>query len=141
MPATLTKDEIHAYLDSRPGWIILTTLGRDGAPHTIPIGYFRIGEDIYIGGRDATQKIKNVQRNPTVTVLLQSGATMQDIKGVMIQGTGSVIREPQEVLNLHREAMRSRGAPESQLPTEARPGSAFIKVTPKKYISWDYSKP
>jgi hypothetical protein len=31
--------------------------------------------------------------------------------------------------------------PEDQWPTEARPGSAYIKVTPKKYISWDYSKP
>jgi nitroimidazol reductase NimA-like FMN-containing flavoprotein (pyridoxamine 5'-phosphate oxidase superfamily) len=137
----LTKDEIHAYLDSRPGWIILTTIGWDGVPHTIPIGYFRRGDDIYIGGRDGTQKIKNVERNPTVTVLLQSGSSMQDIKGVMIQGAGSVVREPAEVLELHREAMRTRGAPEAQLPTEARPGSAYIKVTPRKYISWDYGKP
>ena len=66
MPATLTKAEIHAYLDSKPGWIILTTIGRDGMPHTIPIGYFlersanpaapaegRSGDEIYIGATSA----------------------------------------------------------------------------------------
>lgn len=140
MPATLTQDEIHAFLDSRPGWIILTTLGRDGVPHTIPIGYFRLGDHVYIGGRDGTQKVKNVERNPVVTVLLQSGNSMQDIKGVMIQGAGEVIREPEEFLRLSRESMRQRGAPESAWPTEARPGAVYIKVTPKKYISWDYSR-
>ena len=38
-----TVEEAHAYLDSRPGWIMLTTIGRDGMPHTVPIGYFRFG--------------------------------------------------------------------------------------------------
>jgi nitroimidazol reductase NimA-like FMN-containing flavoprotein (pyridoxamine 5'-phosphate oxidase superfamily) len=137
----MTKDEIDDYLDSRPGWIILTTLGRSGVPHTIPIGYFRLGDEIYIGGRDGTQKMKNVERNPAVTVLLQSGNSMQNIRGVMIQGTGTVVREPAEFLRLSREAARWRGMPEEQWPKEARPGAVYIKVTPKKYISWDYSKP
>lgn len=68
MPAALTKEEAHAYIDSRPGWITLTTIGRDGMPHSIPIGYFRVGDDVYVGGRAGTQKIKNVERNPNVSV-------------------------------------------------------------------------
>ena len=44
MPASLTPDEARAYIDSRPGWIILTTIGRDGMPHSLPIGYFRAGD-------------------------------------------------------------------------------------------------
>ncbi len=137
----LTKDEIKTYLDSKPGWIILTTIGRDGMPHTIPIGYFRVDDDIYIGCRANTQKLKNIERNSNVAVLLQSGTSMQDIKGVMIQGEGSVITDPAEFLRLSRKAARWRGTPEDQWPTEARPGAAYIRVTPKKYISWDYSKP
>ena len=140
MLSTLTKDEINNYLDSKPGWIILTTIGRDGMPHTIPIGYFRVDDDIYIGCRANTQKLKNIERNSNVTVLVQSGSSMQDIKGVMIQGEGAVITEPAEFLRLSREAARWRGTPEDQWPTEARPGAAYIRVTPKKYISWDYGK-
>ena len=33
-----------------------------------------------------------------------------------------------------------RGTPEDDLPAEARPGVAYIRITPKKYISWDYSR-
>ena len=153
MPATLTKDEIHAYLDSKPGWIILTTIGRDGMPHTIPIGYFlersgnpaapaegRSGDEIYIGCRTGTQKLKNIERNPNVSLLVQTGGNMQDIKGVMIQGLATIITEPAEFLRLSREAAKWRGTPEAQWPTEARPGAAYIRVEPKKYISWDYAR-
>ena len=140
MPVSLSIDEIHGYMDSRPGWIILTTIGQDGMPHSVPIGYFRLGDDVYIGCRDNTQKIRNIERNPNITVMLQSGGSMQDIKGVMIQGTASVVREPAEFLRLAREAARWRGIPEAQWPTEARPGAAYIRVRPRKYISWDYSR-
>jgi hypothetical protein len=56
MPGQLTKEEGHAYLDSRPGWIILTTIGRDGMPHSVPIGYFRLGDDVYVGCRAARRR-------------------------------------------------------------------------------------
>ncbi|WP_192497873.1 pyridoxamine 5'-phosphate oxidase family protein [Tepidiforma bonchosmolovskayae] len=140
MPAKMTLDEIHAFLDSRPGWIALSTISPSGHPHTVPIGYFRLGEKIYMGCRKGTQKTKNIERNPAVAVMLESGTTSQDIKGVCIQGTGRVITDPAEALQLRREAMRRRGVPEDQLPTEVGPDTAYIEVTPTRYISWDYSK-
>ena len=140
MPVSLTPDEARAYIDSRPGWIILTTIGRDGMPHSLPIGYFRAGDEICIGCRAGTQKLKNIERNPNVSLLLQSGSTMQDIKGLMIQGHATVVTDPAKMLRLGREAARWRGVPEAQWPTEARPGAAYIRVTPRKMISWDYSR-
>jgi nitroimidazol reductase NimA-like FMN-containing flavoprotein (pyridoxamine 5'-phosphate oxidase superfamily) len=141
MPAKLTIEEAHAYLDSRPGWITLTTIGLNGMPHTIPIGYFRVGDDVCIGCRAGTQKLKNIERNPNVSLLVQSGSSMQDIKGLMIQGRATVFTEPDDLLRLGREAARWRGVPEEQWPTEARPGAAYIRVTPVKLISWDYGQP
>jgi nitroimidazol reductase NimA-like FMN-containing flavoprotein (pyridoxamine 5'-phosphate oxidase superfamily) len=140
MPASLTKEEAYEFLDSRPGWIILTTVGRDGFPHSVPIGYFRLGDEIYVGGRAGTQRTKNVERNPHVSLLIESGRTMQEIKGLMIQGNADVIAEPQELLPLTREAARQRGTPEEQLPAEPRPGVAYIRVRPHRFISWDYSR-
>ena len=140
MPATMTKEEAHAYLDSKPGWIVLTTIGADGYPHSVPIGYFRIGDEVFLGGRAGTQKMLNVERNPRVSLLLESGETMQNIKGLMIQGEASVVSEPEELLRLAREAARQRGAPEDRLPTEPPAGAAFVRVTPRKMISWDYAR-
>ena len=140
MPASLTKEEAYEFLDSRPGWIILTTVGREGFPHSVPIGYFRLGDEIYVGGRAGTQRTKNVERNSHVSLLIESGRTMQEIKGLMIQGNADVITDPAELLPLTREAARQRGTPEEELPTESRPGIAYIRVRPHRFISWDYSR-
>ncbi len=140
MPAQLTKEEAHEFLDSHPGWLILTTIGPDGYPHTVPIGYFRLGDKIYAGGRATTQRAKNVARNSQVSALIESGDSMKNIKGLMIQGDADLVTEPDETLELMREAAKARGTPEDKLPTEARPGVAYIRITPKKYISWDYGR-
>ena len=71
MPRNLTIQESHEFLDSKPGWIALTTIGPDGYPHTVPLGYFRLGEDIVMGVRGNTRKLKNIQDNPNVSLLLE----------------------------------------------------------------------
>ena len=56
-------------------------------------------------------------------------------------GTAFVdITDPENALRLSRAAARLRGVAEEALPQEARPGVAYIKVTPRRIISWDYSR-
>lgn len=138
MPRQLSDDEVAAYLDSRPGWAILSTIDKDGFPHSVPLGYFRLGRDVVMGVRDGTRKVANVERNPNVSVLLEDGSTMADIRGVMVQGHARIVRESVEALELAREGARARGVPESEWPTEPRPGAAYIRVTPVRTLSWDY---
>lgn len=140
MPARMTDQEVKAFLDAKPGWIILSTIGPNGYPHSVPLGYFRLGDNIYLGCRTGTQKVKNIERNPRVSLVLESGSTMQDIKGVMIQGQATVHTDPETVLRLSREAARRRGVADDALPQAPRPGIAYIKVEPRRIISWDYSR-
>ena len=136
----MTEAEVEQYLDSKPGWAAFTSISANGYPHTVALGYFRVGSDLVMGCRDGTAKVKNVDRNPQASVMLESGSTMADIKGVLLQGDATVHREPEEVLHYMREGARKRGVPEDQLPTEARSGSVFIRLSPLKTISWDYAK-
>ena len=139
MPRQLTLQEAHEFLDSKPGWIALTTIGPDGFPHTVPLGYFRLGDEILMGVRNHTLKLRNIRHNPNVSLLLESGSTMADIKGLMVQGTATVHTEPDELLHYAREAAKKRGVAEDDLPREPRPGAAYIRVTPHRIRSWDYS--
>ncbi|BBX67449.1 pyridoxamine 5'-phosphate oxidase family protein [Mycolicibacterium psychrotolerans] len=141
MPRKLTDEQIEALLDSRPGWAILSTIDQDGLPHTVPLGYFRLDRDIIMGVRDGTRKVANVESNPKVSVMLEDGSTMADIRGVMFQGHARIVREPSEALQLAREGARARGVPEAEWPTASRPGSAYIRMTPVRTLSWDYSDP
>lgn len=138
MPRKLTDEEIEVYLDSRPGWAVLSTIDSDGFPHSVPLGYFRLGRDIVMGVRDGTRKVANVESNPNVSVMLEDGSTMSDIRGVMLQGRARIVRESDEALELAREGARARGVPESEWPTAPRPGAAYIRMTPVRTLSWDY---
>ncbi|MDZ7728976.1 MAG: pyridoxamine 5'-phosphate oxidase family protein [Dehalococcoidia bacterium] len=140
MPAKMTTEEVHEFLDSKPGWITLSTIDRNGYPHSVPIGYFRLGDDVYLGCRAGTQKIKNIERDHKVSLSLEVGRTMGDIKGVLIQGDARVHEDGDSVLRLSREAAKLRGVAEADLPAEPRPGAAYIQVTPRRIISWDYSR-
>jgi hypothetical protein len=71
--------------------------------------------------------------------MLEDGSSMADIRGVMFQGQARIVREPREALQLAREGARARGVPESDWPTAPRPGAAYIRMTPVKTLSWDYS--
>lgn len=138
MPRKLSDDEIEEFLDSRPGWAVLTTVEKDGFPHSVPLGYFRLGRDIVMGVRDGTRKVANVERNSKVSVMLEAGSSMADIRGVMLQGHARIVREHDEALELAREGARARGVPESEWPTAPRPGAAYIRLTPVRTVSWDY---
>ena len=140
MPRKMSIEEAHAFLDSKPGWIALTSIGPDGFPHTVPLGYFRLGNDILMGVRGNTRKLRNIEDNPKVSLLLESGHTMRDIKGLMVQGSATVHSKPEETLHYAREAARLRGVPEQDLPSEPREGAAYVKVTPTRFRSWDYSQ-
>jgi nitroimidazol reductase NimA-like FMN-containing flavoprotein (pyridoxamine 5'-phosphate oxidase superfamily) len=140
MPATMTREEIYEWLDGRRGWIIISTIGRDGYPHSVPLGYFRMGDDFYVGARENGQRYKNILRNPRVALMAESGSSRQDIKGVIIQGDAEAIRDRPTVLALMRDSLRRRGTPEDQLPAEPPPGLVYIRVRPRRFISWDYSR-
>ena len=141
MPGRLTEDQVEAYLDSRPGWAILSTIDKDGFPHSVPLGYFRLGRDIVMGVRDRTHKVANIARNPNVSIVLEDGSTMADIRGVLLQGHARIVREPSQALELARDGARVRGVPESEWPTAPRPGVVYIRMTPVRTVSWDYGQP
>lgn len=139
MPRQLTRQEAYEFLDSKPGWITLSTIGTDGFPHTVPLGYFRLGDEILMGVRSRTSKLSNIRRNPKVSLLLESGKSRKDIKGLMIQGMATVHADPKETLHYSREAAKLRGVSDAELPTEPRPDAAYIRVVPQRFRSWDYS--
>lgn len=137
--AEMTPDEVDAYLDSHGGYAVLSTIGKDGYPHAVPLGFFRSGEDVVLPVRG--QRKVNIGRNPKVAVTVESGHTMKELKGVVIRGDATLIEEPATVLELWREGARRRGTPDDQLPTEARRGMAYVRVRPRKIASWDNTKP
>lgn len=133
----LSEDQVREFLASKPGWAVLTSIGRDGYPHSVPLGYFMADDDVVLGTLAGTQKLKNIERNPRVTVLLDrtEGSVLT---GVMIQGDAELVTEDKARLALQRVAARARGVAEADLPTQVRPGGAYVRVHPHKIITWHF---
>jgi hypothetical protein len=130
---SMTSEEIWDFCDSRPGWAAFTTLDEDGFPHTVAIGYFRLGEVLYCGCRAGTRKCRNLAANPKASLMLESGRTGQGLKGVLFQGPGRVIEDPAELLEIKGRLADSRGEPR---PTESAPGIAYLELRPQRIRSW-----
>ena len=138
MPKPMSEKEAIAYIDTKPGWAMLSTIGSDGYPHTVPVGYFRVNNKIYMGCRDNTQKIVNIERNPKVSVSLESGSTMTDLKGVLLRGKAYVIRDDKDRLAISIQAAQSRGVKKVDFPKTVSPNVVYIEFRNFKITSWNY---
>jgi nitroimidazol reductase NimA-like FMN-containing flavoprotein (pyridoxamine 5'-phosphate oxidase superfamily) len=134
----MSQEAAYSFLDSKPGWLTLTSIGRDGYPHSVTIGYFRLEDDLICGCLDNTQKVRNIERNPKVSALVES-TQGSHLRGVMVQGDATIVRDDAARLELARAAARRRGVPEDQLPASPSPRSVYIRIRCQRRISWEYT--
>src|SRR5512135_2434814 len=79
----MTDHELESFLNSAP-LARLGTLNPDGTIHLAALWFKYIEGEIVIGTQDKTSKIRNIKRNPNVTVLIDSETP--PFRGVLIYG-------------------------------------------------------
>ena len=67
----MTDDELHAFLDEQR-IVQVTTLGPTGRPHLMPLWYVPDGETLLGWTFAKSQKAKNLERDPHVTLTVQN---------------------------------------------------------------------
>jgi nitroimidazol reductase NimA-like FMN-containing flavoprotein (pyridoxamine 5'-phosphate oxidase superfamily) len=76
----MSDEEIRAYLKDHSR-IILVTNGPDGLPHPVPMNYGLDDQDrILITSFRKSQKVRNLERDPRASLLVESGETYADLK-------------------------------------------------------------
>jgi PPOX class probable F420-dependent enzyme len=134
----MTDEEIAAYL-AEPQLCTIGTIGPGGTIHMVAMNYgFLDGAPAFWTYRKA-QKTKNLERNPTISMLVDSGRKYSELKGVSIQGRGELITDLDAVLAL----AESMGARYGRLAEDARasaPKRAVVRVVAEKVLSWDHTK-
>ena len=128
-----------AFLNAHTRKGILITNGRDGHPHAVPLVYFRVGDDLYVGGRRRTQRLVNIERDPKVSFLVEDGWEWNSFQGLLMSGSAEIISDEAEKLRIARAAAEFRGEDEASWPTEP-PRGTLIRITPERYSSWDNSR-
>ena len=140
----MTTDEMHAFLDEGRD-LQVASINADGTPHLVTMWYLRDGDDLLFWTYAKSQKVLNVRRDPRATVLVATGEKYEELKGVSINGSTSVIDDLDEVLAFGEKVYEKYWGPiDDDLVREGvrMMGSkrVVIRVSPVKTTSWDHSK-
>jgi PPOX class probable F420-dependent enzyme len=141
----LTPDEQRRFLDESHT-MILGTNGPKGHPQLTAMWYVNDGGDaIWMTTFAKSQKTKNLERDPRVTLLIETGRTYPELKGLMITARVEIIHDVERVLDmLERVNVKYNGLEPSAELRAALRGQAskrvLLKITPLRTSSWDHSK-
>jgi len=140
----LTPEERQAYLrDSHT--IILSTLDRQGYPHSVAMWYVVDPDGTVLMTTFAkSQKALNLRRDPRCSLLVESGRKYEDLKGVLVRGRATLEADTERVLDLlERVHEKYNQGPAAGLRDAMRHQASkrvLIRVRPERVASWDHRK-
>ena len=144
----MSEDEVRDFLRATKT-IILVSNGPDGHPHPMPM-WFAMDDDGVISMTTfrASQKVKNLQRDPRVSLLAESGVEYSELRGVVIYARAEVIDDLDTVV---ATLLAAAGGEVPEDDSEARKAMSevmkrtaskrvCIRVAPERVVSWDHAK-
>jgi len=141
----MTEDELRSFLEEQRIMQVATT-GPKGRPHLVPLWYVR--RDLELSGWTyaASQKAKNLDRDPRATVSIDDGVAYHELRGVMMECDVEVEREPERVAEFGT-ALFERYGPGGTLAPEVREmvekqaqKRVGLRFVPTRTVTWDHGK-
>jgi PPOX class probable F420-dependent enzyme len=126
---------------------VVASRGPRGWPHVMPLWYVVRGGEIWIWTYAKSQKVRNLERDPRATVLVETGVEYGELRGVQIEAEAEIIRDPERVVDYAKEmtVRYARGISSVEGDAEAAlraqaPKRVAIRFVPKRVASWDHRK-
>jgi PPOX class probable F420-dependent enzyme len=137
----LSEEEVRSFVGSKKT-IILTTNGPRGFPHTMPMWFVQEDDGtIRITTYRASQKVKNIQRDPRVSLLVESGLDYAELKGVLMYGHAELIDDPEVVIETFITGSGQRDSEEVRASMKKTATKrVVIRVKPERIVTWDHAK-
>lgn len=139
----LTDDEMRDFLE-RSRTVIMGTINHDGYPHLVPMWYSMLDGLVHMHTYKSSQKVKNVERDPRGSILVEDGVDYDKLRGVFIRGHFEIV-DDQDLC--YRIAVAS--AKKYQGLDEDTAGAALryyirkrvaLVFHPERISSWDHRK-
>ncbi len=125
------------------------SIGPDGTPHLTTLFYIVEDGRIAFWTYARSQKIKNLERDPRVSALVEAGEDYFELRGVSLTGRAEIVRDHDRILSIgSRVATRMLRADSFEalgelgrenVEKQARKRVAVI-VHPDQVASWDHRK-
>jgi PPOX class probable F420-dependent enzyme len=143
---TLSPEEQAELFDSQRV-VIVSSLGPRGWPHSMPMWFTVRNGEFWIWTYAKSQKVKNLERDPRATLLVETGSEYLELRGVQIEAEAEIIRDPEQVLDFGKEltirysdgidSIEGDAAAAMQAQAAKR---VAIRFEAKRVASWDHRK-
>jgi PPOX class probable F420-dependent enzyme len=142
----LSEAELLELLDSERVAAV-TSLGPRGWPHSMPLWFVPRDGEVWIWTYAKSQKVRNLERDPRATILIETGHEYGELRGAMIEAEAEIHRDLDTVLGFAEELTIRYAEGISSVEGDARAG--FEAQAPKRVAirfravrtaSWDHRK-
>jgi PPOX class probable F420-dependent enzyme len=124
--------------------VTCATLGPGGRPHLVGLWYVPVDGRLDCWTYAASQKARNLERDPRATLMTDTGASYQELRGVSMECDAELVRDPDRVLDIGVAlAVRYGATPGAELRAALAPQAAKrvgIRFNPTRVLSWDHRK-
>ena len=141
----MSEAEVGAFLREQRT-VVCATIDRDGAPHVVPLWYVMRDRDVWVWTYAASQKVRNLERDPRATLAVEAGEAYEQLRGVMLRTEAEIERDPDLVTALGL-ALYERYLDTGELPADVRetiarqsPKRVAIRFVEHSRASWDHRK-
>jgi PPOX class probable F420-dependent enzyme len=137
----MTDEEVEQFLDGRHTMNV-ATIGPDGRIHLVAMwyGFLEGAPAFWTYGK--SQKILNLRRDPRITALVEDGEQYDELRGVELVGTGTVVEDRERIMALGRSVFERYTGPysEEMEPVLEATGAKrlVVKVEVESVVSWDH---
>ena len=139
----MSEAEVFAFLNEGHTMSVATN-GRDGYPHVMAMWYG------FLDGKPAfwtyakSQKIRNLERDDRITLMVEDGDTYAALRGVMLAGRARVYRDAETVMKVGESVYERYNGPvtEQTRPVVEHMGRKRVAVCieVERVVSWDHRK-
>jgi PPOX class probable F420-dependent enzyme len=143
---TLSEAELAELLGSERVAVV-SSIGPRGWPHSMPLWFVTRQGEVWIWTYAKSQKVRNLERDPRATVLVESGHEYQELRGAMIEAEAVLHRDFETVIGFAEELTLRYADGISSIEGDARaaleaqaPKRVAIQFRPVRVASWDHGK-
>ncbi len=142
----LNDAELAELLDSERVAIV-SSLGPRGWPHSMPLWFVAREGEVWIWTYAKSQKVRNLERDPRATVLIETGREYGELRGAMFETEAVLHRDPETVLSFAEELTLRyadgissiEGNAKAALEAQA-PKRVAVQFKPRRTSTWDHRK-
>ena len=126
--------------------VVVSSVGPRGWPHSMPLWYVPRDGEIWIYTYAKSQKVKNLERDPRATLLIETGHEYGELRGIEIEAEAEIHRDIDMVFEFAKDltVRYAGGAQIDEATAEALRAQArkrvAIRFEARRTATWDHRK-